>query len=139
MMTSEKRLQRRGLALLTCMAILAVAAVLLITVVLQELDTRKKNASEIALAKADSLVYCGLEWSFAALLEGGLAKLKPEIQIGPAQDKVKLKWNEGKDNVITIRASASVQSTLGKTVNRSQERKLQVKFAGKDRIIESVP
>jgi len=67
--------ERKGVALLTCIVLMALSSALLIAVVFQELSTRKKFEMINLETKAQNLALSALEIAVGFLLEDAVAKI----------------------------------------------------------------
>ena len=74
-MIKHSRKKRKGVALLTCIVLMALSSALLIAVVFQELSTRKKFEMINLETKAQNLALSALEIAVGFLLEDAVAKI----------------------------------------------------------------
>jgi len=74
-MIKHSRKERKGVALLTCIVLMALSSSLLIAVVVQELSTRKKFEMINLETKAQNLALSAQEIAVGFLLEDAVAKI----------------------------------------------------------------
>ncbi len=74
-MIKHSRKKRKGVALLTCIVLMALSSALLIAVVFQELSTRKKFEMINLETKAQNLALSAQEIAVGFLLEDAVAKI----------------------------------------------------------------
>ncbi len=74
-MIKHSGIERKGVALLTCIVLMALSSALLIAVVVQELSTRKKFEMINLETKAQNLALSAQEIAVGFLLEDAVAKI----------------------------------------------------------------
>ena len=82
-MIKHSRKERKGVALLTCIVLMALSSSLLIAVVVQELSTRKKFEMINLETKAQNLALSALEIAVGFLLEDAVAKIPTMMSLIP--------------------------------------------------------
>ena len=104
-MIKHSRKKRKGVALLTCIVLMALSSALLIAVVFQELSTRKKFEMINLETKAQNLALSAQEIAVGFLLEDAVAKIPTMMSPIPGA-KVNLKVQETSKSSYTIDVSA---------------------------------
>lgn len=97
--------ERKGVALLTCIVLMALSSALLISVVVQELSTRKKFEMINLETKAQNLALSAQEIALGFLLENAAGKI-PTMMTPIPGAKVNLKVQETSKSSYTIDVSA---------------------------------
>lgn len=97
--------ERKGVALLTCIVLMALSSALLIAVVFQELSTRKKFEMINLETKAQNLALSAQEIAVGFLLEDAVAKI-PTMMTPIPEAKVTLIVKETSMNVYKIDINA---------------------------------
>lgn len=97
--------ERKGVALLTCIVLMALSSALLISVVVQELSTRKKFEMINMETKAQNLALSAQEIALGFLLEDAAGKI-PTMMTPIPGAKVNLKVQETSKSSYTIDVSA---------------------------------
>lgn len=82
-MIKHSRKERKGVALLTCIVLMALSSALLIAVVVQELSTRKKFEMINLETKAQNLALSAQEIAVGFLLEDAVAKIPTMMSLIP--------------------------------------------------------
>lgn len=139
MMVEKRRTKRKGVALLTSMVVMVVASIMLVTVVVREVNTRKNISNLLASGRAESLAFSGIEWAISAILDGGFQQLKKELQLPGSGEKVQLEWKTLPDNTLSLESRAVLVSSAGVTVSKTIKRTLQLKSADGNRSIRILP
>lgn len=139
MMVEKGRTKRKGVALLTSMVVMVVASIMLVTVVVREVNTRKNISNLLASGRAESLAFSGVEWSISAILDGGFQQLKKELPLPGSGEKIQLEWKTLPDNTLSLESRAVVVSSTGFTVSKTLKRTLQLKSADGNRSIRILP
>ena len=97
--------QRKGVALITCLVLMALSSVLLVSVVVQELSTRKKFEQINLETKVQNLAMSAQEIALGFILEDEVAKIP--AMISPIRgSKVSLKVQETSKNSYMIEINA---------------------------------
>lgn len=104
-MIKHSRKERKGVALLTCIVLMALSSALLIAVVVQELSTRKKFEMINLETKVQNLALSAQEIALGFLLEDAAEKI-PTMMTPIPGAKVNLKVQETSKNSYTIDVSA---------------------------------
>ena len=97
--------QRKGVALITCIVLMALSSALLVSVVVQELSTRKKFEQINLETKVQYLAMSAQEIALGFLLEDAVAKIPAMISPIPGS-KVSLKVQETSKSSYTIEIDA---------------------------------
>ena len=97
--------QRKGVALITCLVLMALSSALLVSVVVQELSTRKKFEQINLETKVQNLAMSAQEIVLGFILEDEVAKIPTKISPIPGS-KVALKVQETTKNSYTIQIDA---------------------------------
>ena len=82
-MIKHSKKERKGVALLTCIVLMALSSALLISVVFQELSTRKKFEMINLETKAQNLALSAQEIAVGFLLEDAVAKIPTMMSLIP--------------------------------------------------------
>ena len=131
--------QRRGVALITCLVLMALTSALLVSVVVQELSTRKKFEQINLETKVQNLAMSAQEIVLGFLLEDAVAKIPLTMNPIPGS-KVSLKVLETSKSSYTVEIDAEytpqnkkpVRSTLsGSFLIKTQEGKRVALSVGK--------
>ncbi|MEI7852217.1 MAG: hypothetical protein WCJ06_00785 [Planctomycetota bacterium] len=93
--------QRKGVALITCLVLMALSSALLVSVVVQELSTRKKFEQINLETKVQNLAMSAQEIALGCILEDQVAKIPAMISPIPGS-KVALKVQETTKNSYMI-------------------------------------
>jgi type II secretory pathway component PulK len=104
-MIKHSRKERKGVALLTCIVLMALSSSLLIAVVVQELSTRKKFEMINLETKAQNLALSALEIAVGFLLEDAVAKIPTMMSLIP-EAKVTVIVQETSKSIIKIDINA---------------------------------
>jgi len=139
MIIEKGRKKRNGVALLTSMVVMVVAGIMLVTVVVREVNTRKNISNSSASTQAESMALSGLEWAISAILDGGFQRLKKEVQLPAVNEKVQLDWKTNSDNTLVLESRGTVISPYGVVISKSIKRKLQLKIADGNRSVLILP
>jgi len=139
MMIEKGRKKRNGVALLTSMVVMVVASIMLVTVVVREVNTRKNISNSSASTQAESMALSGVEWAISAILDGGFQRLKKEVQLPAVNEKVQLDWKTNSDNTLVLESRGTVISPYGVVISKSIKRKLQLKIADGNRSVLILP
>ena len=97
--------QRKGVALITCLVLMALSSALLVSVVVQELSTRKKFEQINLDTKVQNLAMSAQEIALGFLLEDAVAKI-PTKMCPISGSKVSLKVLETSKGSYTIQIDA---------------------------------
>ena len=97
--------QRRGVALITCLVLMALTSALLVSVVVQELSTRKKFEQIDLETKVQNLAMSAQEIALSFLLEDAVAKIPLTMNPIPGS-KVSLKVLETSKSSYTVEIDA---------------------------------
>ncbi|NBR05440.1 MAG: hypothetical protein EBT92_06685 [Planctomycetes bacterium] len=104
-MIKDSKAKRKGVGLLACLVVMALTSVLLVTVVVQEISTRKKFEQINFETKVQNLAISAREIALSFLLEDASAKIPNTI--APTSDaKVFLKVQETSNSCYTIEVDA---------------------------------
>jgi type II secretory pathway component PulK len=131
--------QRRGVALITCLVLMALTSALLVSVVVQELSTRKKFEQINLETKVQNLAMSAQEIVLGFLLEDAVVKIPLTMNPIPGS-KVSLKVLETSKSSYTVEIDAEytpqnkkpVRSTLsGSFLIKSQDGKRVALSVGK--------
>jgi hypothetical protein len=129
--------ERKGVALLTCIVLMALSSALLIAVVFQELSTRKKFEMINLETKAQNLALSAQEIAVGFLLEDAVAKI-PSM-IGPIPgSKVSLKVLETSKSSYTIEIDAEYTPQDKKPVRSALSGSFLIKTQDGKRVALSV-
>lgn len=139
MIIEKGRKKRNGVALLTSMVVMVVAGIMLVTVVVREVNTRKNISNSSASTQAESMALSGLEWAISAILDGGFQRLKKEVQLPAVNEKVQLDWKTNSDNTLVLESRGTVISPYGVVISKSIKRTLQLKIADGNRSVLILP
>lgn len=139
MMIEKGRKKRNGVALLTSMVVMVVAGIMLVTVVVREVNTRKNISNSSASTQAESMALSGLEWAISAILDGGFQRLKKEVQLPAVNEKVQLDWKTNSDNTLVLESRGTVISPYGVVISKSIKRTFQLKIADGNRSVLILP
>lgn len=139
MIIEKGRKKRNGVALLTSMAVMVVASIMLVTVVVREVNTRKNISNSSASTQAESMALSGLEWAISAILDGGFQRLKKEVQLPAVNEKVQLDWKTNSDNTLVLESRGTVISPYGVVISKSIKRTFQLKIADGHRSVLILP
>lgn len=104
-MIKHNRKKRKGVALLTCIVLMALSSALLVAVVVQELSTRKKFEMINLETKVQNLALAAQEIALGFLLEDAVGKI-PTMMTPIPGAKVNLKVQETSKSSYTIDVSA---------------------------------
>ena len=97
--------QRKGVALITCIVLMALSSALLVSVVVQELSTRKKFEQINLETKVQYLAMSAQEIALSFILEDAVAKIPLTMTSIPGS-KVSLKVQETSKSSYTIEIDA---------------------------------
>lgn len=139
MIIEKGRKKRNGVALLTSMVVMVVASIMLVTVVVREVNTRKNISNSSASTQAESMALSGLEWAISAILDGGFQRLKKEVQLPAVNEKVQLDWKTNSDNTLVLESRGTVISPYGVVISKSIKRTFQLKIADGNRSVLILP
>jgi len=139
MIIEKGRKKRNGVALLTSMVVMVVAGIMLVTVVVREVNTRKNISNSSASSQAESMALSGLEWAISAILDGGFQRLKKEVQLPAVNEKVQLDWKTNSDNTLVLESRGTVISPYGVVISKSIKRTFQLKIADGNRSVLILP
>lgn len=139
MIFEKGRKKRNGVALLTSMVVMVVAGIMLVTVVVREVNTRKNISNSSASTQAESMALSGLEWAISAILDGGFQRLKKEVQLPAVNEKVQLDWKTNSDNTLVLESRGTVISPYGVVISKSIKRTFQLKIADGNRSVLILP
>lgn len=139
MIIEKGRKKRNGVALLTSMVVMVVAGIMLVTVVVREVNTRKNISNSSASTQAESMALSGLEWAISAILDGGFQRLKKEVQLPAVNEKVQLDWKTNSDNTLVLESRGTVISPYGVVISKSIKRTFQLKIADGNRSVLILP
>ena len=129
--------ERKGVALLTCIVLMALSSALLIAVVFQELSTRKKFEMINLETKAQNLALSAQEIAVGFLLEDAVAKIP--TMIGPIPgSKVSLKVLETSKSSYTIEIDAEYTPQDKKLVRSALSGSFLIKTQDGKRVALSV-
>ena len=113
--------QRKGVALITCLVLMALSSALLVSVVVQELSTRKKFEQINLETKVQNLAMSAQEIVLGFILEDEVAKIPTKISPIPGS-KVALKVQETTKNSYMIEINACLLYTSPSPRDRTRSR-----------------
>jgi len=129
--------QRRGVALITCLVLMALSSALLVSVVVQELSTRKKFEQINLETKVQNLAMSAQEIALSFLLEDAVAKIP--LTMTPIPDsKVRLEVQETSKSSYTIEIDAEYTPQDKKPVRSSLSGAFLIKTLDGKRVAQSV-
>ena len=129
--------ERKGVALLTCIVLMALSSSLLIAVVVQELSTRKKFEMINLETKVQNLAMSAQEIALCFLLEDAVAKIP--IAMAPILgSKVTLKVKETSKSFYTIEIDAEYTPQDKKPVRSGLSGAFLIKTLDGKRVAQSV-
>lgn len=129
--------ERKGVALLTCIVLMALSSALLIAVVFQELSTRKKFEMINLETKAQNLALSAQEIAVGFLLEDAVAKI-PTMMTPIPEAKVTLIVKETSMNVYKIDINAEYTVKDKKPVRSALSGSFLIKTQDGKRVVLSV-
>ena len=129
--------QRKGVALITCLVLMALSSALLVSVVVQELSTRKKFEQINLETKVQNLAMSAQEIALGFLLEDAVAKIPLEMTPSPGS-KVSLKVQETSKSSYTIEIDAEYTPQDKKPVRFSLSGAFLIKTLDGKRVAQSV-
>jgi hypothetical protein len=129
--------QRKGVALITCLVLMALTSALLVSVVVQELSTRKKFEQINLETKVQNLAMSAQEIVLGFLLEDAVAKIP--LTMNPiSSSKVSLKVQETSKNSYTIEIDAEYTPQNKKPVSSTLSGSFLIKTQDGKRVAQSV-
>ena len=129
--------QLKGVALITCLVLMALTSALLVSVVVQELSTRKKFEQINLETKVQNLAMSAQEIALGFILEDAVAKIP--TMISPIPDsKVTLKVQETSKNSYTIEIDAEYTPQDKKPVRSALSGSFLIKTQDGKRVAQSV-
>ena len=129
--------QRNGVALITCLVLMALSSALLVSVVVQELSTRKKFEQINIETKVQNLAMSAQEIALGFILEDAVAKI--HSMIGPIPgSKVSLKVLETSKSSYTIEIDAEYTPQDKKPVRSALSGSFLIKTQDGKRVALSV-
>jgi hypothetical protein len=129
--------QRKGVALITCLVLMALTSALLVSVVVQELSTRKKFEQINLETKVQNLAMSAQEIVLGFLLEDAVAKIP--LTMNPiSSSKVSLKVQETSKNSYTIEIDAEYTPQNKKPVSSTLSGSFLIKTQDGKRVAVSV-
>jgi hypothetical protein len=129
--------QRKGVALITCLVLMALTSALLVSVVVQELSTRKKFEQINLETKVQNLAMSAQEIVLGFLLEDAVAKIP--LTMNPiSSSKVSLKVQETSKNSYTIEIDAEYTPQNKKPVSSTLSGSFLIKTQDGKRVALSV-
>lgn len=109
---------RKGVALLSCLVVMAIGASILVAVVFQELFTRKKFEFINLDTKAQNLAFSGRDLALSFILQDELGKMPLTINPEPASG-IMLKVVETRKNCYQVDVNAQCSERDKKPVRAS--------------------
>jgi hypothetical protein len=129
--------QRNGVALITCLVLMALSSALLVSVVVQELSTRKKFEQIYLETKVQNLAMSAQEIALGFILEDAVAKIPSMIGPFPGS-KVSLKVLETSKSFYTIEIDAEYTPQDKKPVRSALSGSFLIKTQDGKRFAQSV-
>ena len=129
--------QRRGVALITCLVLMALTSALLVSVVVQELSTRKKFEQINLETKVQNLAMSAQEIVLGFLLEDAVAKIPLTMNPIPGS-KVSLKVLETSKSSYTVEIDAEYTPQDKKPVRSALSGSFLIKMQDGKRVALSV-
>jgi hypothetical protein len=129
--------QRKGVALITCLVLMALTSALLVSVVVQELSTRKKFEQINLETKLQNLAMSAQEIVLGFLLEDAVAKIPLTVTPIPSS-KVSLKVQETSKNSYTVEIDAEYTPQNKKPVRSTLSGSFLIKTQDGKRVAQSV-
>lgn len=129
--------QRRGVALITCLVLMALTSALLVSVVVQELSTRKKFEQINLETKVQNLAMSAQEIVLGFLLEDAVAKIPLTMNPIPGS-KVSLKVLETSKSSYTVEIDAEYTPQNKKPVRSTLSGSFLIKTQDGKRVALSV-
>ena len=129
--------QRRGVALITCLVLMALTSALLVSVVVQELSTRKKFEQINLETKVQNLAMSAQEIVLGFLLEDAVAKIPLTMNPIPGS-KVSLKVLETSKRSYTVEIDAEYTPQNKKPVRSTLSGSFLIKTQDGKRVALSV-
>jgi hypothetical protein len=129
--------QRKGVALITCLVLMALTSALLVSVVVQELSTRKKFEQINLETKVQNLAMSAQEIVLGFLLEDAVAKIPLTVTPIPSS-KVSLKVQETSKNSYTVEIDAEYTPQNKKPVRSTLSGSFLIKTQDGKRVAQSV-
>ena len=129
--------QRKGVALITCLVLMALSSALLVSVVVQELSTRKKFEQINLETKVQYLAMSAQEIALGFILEDAEAKIPLTMTPIPGS-KVSLKVMETSKGSYTIEANAEYTPQDKKPVRSPLSGSFLIKTQDGKRVAQSV-
>ena len=136
-MIKHSRKKRKGVALLTCIVLMALSSALLIAVVFQELSTRKKFEMINLETKAQNLALSAQEIAVGFLLEDAVAKI-PTMMSPIPEAKVTFIVQETSKSSYTIDVSTEYAIKDKKPVRSALSGSFLIKTQDGKRVAQSV-
>jgi len=129
--------QRKGVALITCLVLMALSSALLVSVVVQELSTRKKFEQINLETKVQNLAMSAQEIALGFILEDEVAKI-PTMISPILSSKVTLKVQETSKNSFMIEIDAEYTPQDKKPVRSALSGYFLIKTIDGKRVAQSV-
>jgi hypothetical protein len=129
--------QRKGTALITCLVLMALSSVLLVSVVVQELSTRKKFDQINIETKVQNLAMSAQEIALSFILEDAVAKIPTKMCPIPGS-KVSIKVLETSKSSYTIEIDAEYTPQDKKPVRSALSGSFLIKTQDGKRVAQSV-
>lgn len=129
--------QRKGVALITCLVLMALSSVLLVSVVVQELSTRKKFEQINLETRVQNLAMSAQEIALGCILEDEVAKIPTLISPIPGS-KVSLKVQETSKSSYMIEIDAEYTPQDKKPIRLSLPGAFVIKTLDGKRVAQSV-
>lgn len=129
--------QRKGVALITCLVLMALSSALLVSVVVQEISTRKKFEQINLETKVQNLAMSAQEIVLGCILEDEVAKIPTLISPIPGS-KVSLKVQETSKSSYTIEIDAEYTPQDKKPIRLSLPGAFVIKTLDGKRVAQSV-
>ena len=129
--------QRRGVALITCLVLMALTSALLVSVVVQELSTRKKFEQINLETKVQNLAMSAQEIVLGFLLEDAVVKIPLTMNPIPGS-KVSLKVLETSKSSYTVEIDAEYTPQNKKPVRSTLSGSFLIKTQDGKRVALSV-
>ena len=129
--------QRRGVALITCLVLMALTSALLVSVVVQELSTRQKFEQINLETKVQNLAMSAQEIVLGFLLEDAVAKIPLTMNPIPGS-KVSLKVLETSKSSYTVEIDAEYTPQNKKPVRSTLSGSFLIKTQDGKRVALSV-
>jgi len=129
--------QRKGVALITCLVLMALSSALLVSVVVQELSTRRKFEQISLETKVQNLAMSAQEIALGFILEDAVAKIP--LTMNPiSSSKVSLKVQETSKSSYTIEIDAEYTPQNKKPVSSTLSGSFLIKTQDGKRVALSV-